>query len=288
VIKDKIINTDRIYRGFRKRDKNSGIYGLRFTFLMNVFCLVIMVQSIIISCKEKNETGKITINFNHQVDGNNLRVDTMIYTNAAGNPFLITEVQYFISDIKLFKKDGTEILINEIHYVDTDIRDSWNWLINGDFPAGNYDSISFVFGIPDEKNISNSFVNPPESFMFWPDFLGGGYHYLKLNGKWLEAGQTTQTTPFNCHLGRGQVYFSYPDSIIGFIPNEFRVSLPGSSFEMSVGDTKQIHLTMSIDEWFKNPNIYDLDYWGSYTMQNQEAMQTLKENGCDVFTVLID
>ena len=28
------------------------------------------------------------------------------------------------------------------------------------------------------------FVNPPEVNMMWPDVLGGGYHYLMLNGKW--------------------------------------------------------------------------------------------------------
>lgn len=283
-----IINPIRIFCTFRKKYRNSLISRFGLRIFVNIISLVIIFQTIISSCKEKNDKGKISIKFNHQVDGDKLRVDTMIYTNAAGNQYLVSEVQYFISDIKLYKIDGSEILINEIHYVDTDFMDSWEWFIDDEIPAGNYDLISFIFGIPDEKNISNSFVNPPESFMFWPEFLGGGYHYLKLNGKWLKAGQTNQTTPFNCHLGRGQVYFSYPDSIMGFIANEFRVSLPGSSFQMSEGNRKQIHLTMNIDEWFKSPNIYDFDYWGSYTMQNQDAMQTLKENGYDVFTVLID
>lgn len=129
------------------------------------------------------------------------------------------------------------------------------------------------------------FVNPPESYMFWPEFLGGGYHYMKLNGKWLEDGQTIETTPFNCHLGRGQIYYSFPDSIIGFIPNEIRVSLPASSFEVKAGENLQVYLTMNIENWFEEPHIYDLDYFGSYTMQNQEAMQTLKDNGYNVFSV---
>jgi len=132
------------------------------------------------------------------------------------------------------------------------------------------------------------FVNPPESYMFWPEFLGGGYHYMKLNGKWLEEEQTIETTPFNCHLGRGQIYYSYPDSITGFIPNEFRVSLPSSSFELKAGEQKQVYVTMNIENWFKEPHIYDLDYFGSYTMQNQEAMQTLKENGYNVFSILFE
>ena len=45
---------------------------------------------------------------------------------------------------------------------------------------------------------------------------------------------------------------------------------------------------MNIENWFKDPHIYDFDVFGSYTMQNQEAMQTLTENGHNVFSVLIE
>jgi hypothetical protein len=257
--------------------------------------LILIVPFLIISCKDKKEdaevNGKINIHFDHNVNGNPLEVDTLKYINAAGNPYLISEIQYFISDVILYKGDGTSQLIDakkDIHYVDTDLPETHTWEVFDGIPAGHYDSIAFTFGISQDKNHSFMFVNPPESFMFWPEYLGGGYHYMKLNGKWLEDGQTVQTTPFNCHLGIGQIYFNYPDSIIGFIHNDFRVSLPGSSFDMGSGEKKQINLTMNIENWFKEPHIYDFDVWGSYTMQNQEAMQTLRENGHNVFSVLIE
>jgi len=247
------------------------------------------------SCGDKNEVvdpkGKIVIHFNHNVDGNPMEIDTLKYINAAENPYLISEIQYFISDVTLYNADGTAKLIDDwkdLHYVDTDLSETFTWEVYDEIAAGHYDSISFTFGISQEKNISFMYVNPPESFMFWPEYLGGGYHYMKLNGKWLEEGQTVQTTPFNCHLGIGQIYYSYPDSITGFIHNDFRVSLPGSSFDMSDGGHKQINLTMNIENWFKDPHIYDFDVFGSYTMQNQDAMQTLKENGHNVFSVLIE
>jgi hypothetical protein len=123
--------------------------------------------------------------------------------------------------------------------------------------------------------------------MFWPENLGGGYHYMKLNGKWLEPGQTSVTTPFNCHLGIGQIYYSYPDSIIGFVHNDFRVSLPGSAFIMNEDQQKVLSLTMNVEEWFRDPYIYDFNYWGGSIMQNQEAMDQLKKNGYNVFTAII-
>lgn len=263
----------------------------------NLICLVLLISFVGITftaCNEKEpeqpeeNSGKIVLNFIHRINGESVQFDTLKYTNAAGNPYLINEIQYFISDVTLFNNNGTEFLIEDwkdIHYVDTDIPSTHKWEIFDKIPEGTYDSISFTFGIPDEKNISFMFVNPPESYMFWPEYLGGGYHCLKLNGKWREEGQQSGNTPFDFHLGRGQVYYSYPDSITGFIPNEFRVSLPGSGFQLNSGQTTDINIIMNIENWFQNPHIYDHDIWGGYIMQNQDAMQIVKENGWNVFSV---
>lgn len=264
--------------------------------IRNTPFLVLILGLIFFSgCKEEKEelvaNSKLTFSFQHEVDGAELQTDTMMYTNASGNHYLITEIQYFISDLTLYKNGRAFISfddLDDIHYIDTDIPETQTWTIPNNIPAGTYDSIGFTFGISEEKNISGSFINPPESYMFWPDFLGGGYHYMKLNGSWLEADQTIQTTPFNLHLGIGQIYYSFPDSITGFIHNDFRVSLPGSSFNIAGGEKKLITLTMNIEKWFIEPHIYDLDVIGSSTMQNQEALQKLRENGHNVFSVIIE
>jgi hypothetical protein len=249
---------------------------------------------ILLSCSEKttetpeNKSAKITFTFSHVVYGEPARFDTLVYTNEAGNNYLINEIQYFISDVTLYKADGSVKMIDDwkdIHYVDTDIPGTWNWEVFDDIEPGQYDSISFTFGINEEKNISFMFVNPPESYMFWPEYLGGGYHYLKLNGKWLKPGQTTQTTPFDFHLGIGQIYSHYPDSIIGFVHNYFTVSLPHSDFFLQESENKVIGFVMNIEEWFIDPHIYDHNTWGGDIMQNQEAMNLAKENGWNVFSI---
>ncbi len=256
--------------------------------------LLIVTVLITNSCKKSESdqntetTGKITIQFAHKIDGNDIVYDTLIYVNAAGNPYLVNEIQYFISDVALYKNDGSTVKIkdwNDIYYVDTNIPSTWKWEVYDKIPEGTYDSIAFIFGITKEENISYMFVNPPERDMFWPEFLGGGYHYMKLNGKWLATGQTTETTPFNFHLGIGQIYFSYPDSISSFVQNYFRVSLPGSGFTLINGENKIIHLNMNVENWFQDPNLFDFNSWGGYIMQNQEAMQMAKENGHNVFSV---
>lgn len=235
----------------------------------------------------QEETGKIAFNFKHLVNGQELIKDSMNYINAAGNHYEINEIQYFISDVKLYKAGGNAIMIHkwkDICYIDIDIPSTLRWEVFDDIPAGNYDSVTFVFGIPEEKNQSFMYVNPPEVNMFWPDVLGGGYHYLKLNGQWRDTTNTIQ--PFNFHLGIGQLYKGNvinTDSIYAFVQNYFTVSLPGSAFTVNKNQTQEFNIIMNIESWFETPFIYDHNYWGGAIMQNQQAMQAAKENGKDVF-----
>jgi hypothetical protein len=234
------------------------------------------------------ESGHIRFSFEHVVDNEPLLFDTLLYLNEAGNSYMVNEIQYFISEITLHAADDKTQSIDDwkiMHYVDTDLSNTRTWEVFDPIPPGKYDSISFVFGISEHHNLSFMFVNPPEKDMFWPEYLGGGYHYMKLNGKWLPEGQTFQTAPFDFHLGIGQEYFSYPDSITGFIHNNFRVFLPESSFTIKQGETLEFTLTMHVDRWFKDPHIYNHDVYGGYIMQSQEAMQKVKENGHNVFTI---
>ena len=253
--------------------------------------LLIIISAIFLfvsGCKKDTENpvemGKITFVFKHLVNDNPLQVDTMKYVNAAGNHYLLSEIQYFISDVILHKQGGN-ILIDEwkdIYYIDTDIESTQSWQVFDDIPAANYDQISFTFGINEQKNQSLMFVDPPESLMFWPEYLGGGYHYMKLNGKWLADDQ--QVKPFNFHLGIGQNY-GYPGNIIGFIQNYFTVTLPASAFEIKRGKTTTIEIIMNVDQWFIDPNTYNHDFWGGDIMQKQDAMKEGCENGHNVFSV---
>jgi len=247
-----------------------------------------------ISCKKQEpapiaKSGRIIFTFEHQVNGASLIKNDLIYTNAAGNPYLVTEVKYFISDITLFKSDGSKIMVDDwkdIFYIDEDIPLTKTIQVLDPVPEGSYDSITFIFGISGEKNKSFMFVNPPESNMAWPDVLGGGYHYMMINGKWEDTAQRVQ--PFNFHLGIGQLYHGggyEVDSIYAFVQNYFTVRLPGSDFSIRDKETRVIPVVMNIENWFRNPHVFDFNHWGGGIMQNQAAMLEVKENGRDVFTI---
>jgi len=233
------------------------------------------------------QAGRLVIRFEQQVDGHSLETDTLLYVNAAGNLYEISEIQWFASDLTLHNNDGSSVVLDpnhSSHYIDTDIPKSIVWEIRQPVPAGHYDAISFTFGIKGEKNKPYMFTDPPESDMLWPINLGGeqgGYHYMKMNGFWVD--NKNDRTPFNFHLGVGQQH-DEKGKIIGFIQNWFETILKDSEFNIEAGEKKEITIIMNIGNWFQNPYVYNHNLHGGKIMQNQKAMNMGKENGeKDVF-----
>jgi hypothetical protein len=235
--------------------------------------------------------GKLILEFTHSVDDKVLQTDSIMYVNEAGNLFGVNEVKYFISDAMLLNRSGDYFAINDekvIHYVDIDLPETLKWLVFDPIPQGVYDSLIFIFGLNEERNQPFVFVNPPEVNMFWPDILGGGYHYLMINGKWKTP--DNMVAPFDFHLGIGQEYSGSTtsiDSITGYVHNYFRIAIPLNGLTMDEKATRSIHLNMDINSWFCTPNTWDFNMWGGYIMQNQAAMKTASENGVDVFSAEI-
>lgn len=257
---------------------------------MKRILLVLFVACLITSCKDDQKetlTAPVVIRFDHMVDSAAMIRDSMCYTNAAGNPYEITEIMYFISRVKLYHSNGQVIEMNHLspfHYVNPDIPASLNWISDQNLPEGLYDSLTFTFGLTEADNISNRFVNPPESNMAWPEVLGGGYHYMMLNG-WYEN-QNGERSNCNFHLGTGQLYDD-DHNITGFVNNSFTVNPEGKPFTIVPGDTNVIQCTMNIESWFDTPVVYDFNYWGGAIMQKQNAMHTACLNGKDAFSIKI-
>jgi hypothetical protein len=229
--------------------------------------------------------GQVNVEFQflHYLNGKPVISDSLCYINPAGNKYMINHVQYFISEIYFHKKDGGNIKISTkkpIHYIDKDIPKTLKWNIFEGVQAGEYDSISFIFGIRDELNKSYMFKNPPENLMFWPDVLGGGYHYMKTNLKYID--DEGELSNFNCHLGRGRL-LNEKQEIISYIDNSVKLSFP-VFFTVSADKAVKILLIMNIENWFKNPNFIDFNNYHGI-MDNQKAMHKFCQNAINVFSV---
>ena len=166
--------------------------------MKNLLSLV-LAALLLISCgsdQEINDT-KIFLNFSHHVDGNPVSMDDLSHTNLAGENYNVLTLKYLISDVKLIsnEKDHDNIIIKDIHFVD--FSDPSSMIIESDIIENGSYTLQFRFGLDPTTNVTNSFVN--ESFhttMTWPEMMGGGYHYMKLEGSY-----TNDSTFYNTHTG---------------------------------------------------------------------------------------
>jgi hypothetical protein len=249
--------------------------------------LVIVLALLAVACTKPNEKAEIFLNLGYEVNGKSLVTDTLCYENEAGNQYLITEIQWFLSNIELKNEAGDWIMLHQpgladtfdisrVYYIDTDIPESQT-LHSSPVEVGHYTAIRFTFGLDESDNQTGLFTNPPESEMFWPDMLGGGYHYMKLNGKYLNT--EGHLAPLAIHLGIGQ-----NEDCTEFYQNYFIVEL-SIDFTVKSNAENQLDLTMVIDNWFRNPHTIDFDEFGSHIMQSQTAQRLLSGNGKDVFKI---
>ena len=144
------------------------------------------------SCPKPEDLIKdsVSIEFYNHIDGTPLIFDSLSgysdwFSTNSGQNYNILNLFYLITDIKLSDNNGNTLYtLSDIHFVSSDNENS-NFIY---FPeilsTGKYENIEFVFGLKSENNISNSFIDKDfHTQMFWPDFMGGGYHYMKLEGK---------------------------------------------------------------------------------------------------------
>ena len=240
-----------------------------------VALIVIIVFNIIVSSCKKDKGDitadeyQVTFNFIHKVGVETVEFDTIRYINALGNNYSIATLKYVVSNITLHKPGGAILLFDEEHYVDATNITTFSFIPASKVPAGTYSQVSFIFGLDTTKNITGWFLNPPESHMEWPVLMGGGYHYLKLEGKYDSSGLIKS---YQAHTGQsmGTPYF-------------IQVTLPESSFTVD-GQNVVIQIIMGINKWWVNPNTLDLNKITSI-MGNSTIQLQLKENGADVFFV---
>lgn len=233
--------------------------------------MAMVAPFIFFSCADsgdEGDAGTVTVLLDHEVNGHPLALNEPQYTNAAGNNYSISRLEYIVTDFRLEKENGASVELKDHHYVNPEDVSTRDFTATG-IASGSYSALSFNLGIPGEDNITGSLPNEMQyNNMAWPQPMGGGYHYMKLEGSY-SAGEDEGS--FLVHTGPsgGGDY-----SISAAFP--LAVEIDGGDWEMRI--------VMNVDEWFKNPNVYDFVGRGMI-MGNQDAQTILQENGNSVFSL---
>lgn len=251
---------------------------------------LLLLALLLSSCKKHDMKAGLNVKFAFTYADEKLELNEeyTIDTITSQNIIEVEEIKYFISELSFIDKDGKSTTFvndsNTAHYVDINMEQTLNWTPTEELPIGIYEYIEFVYGFREETNVSHRFLNAPESMMFWPETLGGGYHYMQINGKYKLSDTATETRNFGLHTGIGQIWEND-------IPKEYIQNY------VIIRDTQQIfiaessilnlEITMDVSKWFA-PEVWDFGVYGGAIMQNQDAQEVLKANAKNVFNIEIN
>ncbi len=237
--------------------------------------------------------GDVVLAFDARVDDQAFTMNQMMYTNASSNEYAVKTLQFIVSDFTLHAHvspksahdDEGDFTSAAVHYRDA-ADPATRTMTLTDVPAGEYDFVSFTFGLDEEDNLDpDQGGSLPQTddyeAMRWPASWGGGYHYMKCEGDFVDANGDTVT--FAVHTGKRQ---AMNDGTFGTdaAPSHhfFEVTVP-IDLEVTDGGTADLTLAMNVNEWFRDPAAYDFDVYPRMVMMNLAAQALLMGNGPDVF-----
>lgn len=196
--------------------------------------------------------------------------DTLIFSKNFGEMFSISKLEYYISHITFWRGGNMVYSSREIHYIDA--RNPNSTIRLNFVPTGIYDKVAYFIGITDDMNVHDSLPSTQENVnMQWPSSMGGGYHFMKMEGYWKNPTSHKLQSGFAIHLGSNG-YAVYGES-------------SPVNFQVQSGYVNTLNFRMNINQWWRSPNDYSIDLNGNYTMGDTSKMRMIRDNGMNVFDI---
>ncbi len=238
------------------------------------YIFIVLITIGFLSCKKDKKnpepgggtttTGTLSFALHYKVSGSDLETNKIIYTNEAGNKYSVWTLKAILSSFNFYKQGGSWQNSN-YHYIDMSDNNFSKITINK-IPIGTYTGFDFLIGIDSIHNQHDSLpVTTEFQNMIWPTMMGGGFHFLKLEGQFISP---TDTLGYTVHIGQN---------------GNTSLNSINKTFSIAPNGVTNIDLFVDINEWFKTPNTFNFNTDGYSTMDDTTAMRKLSENGRDVF-----
>lgn len=239
------------------------------------FILSIIVLITFYGCKNETDCcvmpSSVNLIFTHNWDGIPITTqdfNQLKFTNANGEKLSIERLRYLISNISI---------VGEKNYFLADLGENSGKEITISGITEGEQKLTFTFGFKDSENIEGAYQFLNSVNFNVPEMLGGGYHYMQFDGKFLD--KNNQEIGFNYHAIR---------AVDRTDPNNLKFE--DTSFEVDLGiinlkENTTIEIKVNIAEWFKNPNTWNLNELNTVLMPNFEAQKMMSANGKTVFSL---
>jgi hypothetical protein len=139
---------------------------------------------------DESEKAVLSIQFDNIAGDKNLVLNNSTYTNALGQQFTVSMLQYFISNIKVKTTDGQDYTVpQDSSYFLIKEGDAASQFAKMKVPVGDYQSLTFTIGVDSLRSTMDiskrtGVLDPSgdhsTSGMYWT--WNSGYIFLKLEG----------------------------------------------------------------------------------------------------------
>ncbi len=221
-------------------------------------------------------TGSVAFELKNMVGQQALALDGTAYTTADGETFTVSTFEYYVSNIKLTKSDGTTYAApNEYHLINTAKPGSSNFTVSN-VPAGDYTGVSFVVGVDSTATKGDPLALPgdlnPANNMYWA--WNTGHIFLKLEGT------VTSTSPnkaFTCHIGG---YRQPLSAIVTATP-----SLNGATLPVRAGQSPKLAVAADVLKIFDGPTKFTVSGLPTTMMPSAASVQVATNYAAGMFSV---
>ncbi|MEN5379233.1 MbnP family protein [Sphingobacterium kitahiroshimense] len=242
-----------------------------------ITAMIILLLTITVACSkteaptpDEEKTGQFSIEFDNIMGEETLSFEPRVYKNAKGESFRIKLLQYFISNIKLYKADGSSYTVpQDDSYFLVNAADRTTRFTKVKVPEGNYEKVEFVIGVdslrntmPVEKRTGVLSFNPEEGHegggMYWG--WNSGYIFFKMEGYCdlisdNQQGDPTGNKQFKYHIGGFGGYNAPTLNNIKTITVDLKTA---GTAQVREGLRSNVHLFVDIMKIFNGPHTFSI------------------------------
>jgi hypothetical protein len=232
-------------------------------------------------CKKDSDSPATTsqVNFTVQnVAGTQpLTLNSTVATTAANETFTVDVFEYYLSNIKFIKSDGTTYAAPNTYYLVDQSKPSSLSFSVPNVPVGDYTGVSFLVGVDAQM----TGLTDPATFtgdlnqannMYWT--WNSGHIFLKMQGALTSPGVSKTLT---CHIGG---YTAPYNAIVTAAP-----SFNGSKLTVQGGHTPTIALKANVVKMFDGPNPVTLSTFTGAHMPSAGSVQIAQNYAAGMFSV---
>lgn len=151
-------------------------------------------------------TGRLRIAFDNVAGSSDLALNSATYQNAVSESFTVTKFNYFVSNIRLRKADGSDHVVpqDSSYFLIQEDKPTSQTISLANIPVGNYTGITFTIGVDSLRSLADiskrtGVLDPGlNDGMYWE--WNSGYVFLKLEGTSAVA-PAAQNNAFYYHIG---------------------------------------------------------------------------------------